>query len=126
MKDFVSRHKMIDIKPKQKKYSFKGNVWKYKGPAGWHFVTLHKALAKRIRKRHGLSEEGWGRLNTTVKVGRTKWVTAIWYDTKTDSYILPIKAAVRKAEDVCDGGLVVVILYLQIEDKRYGMWARHV
>ena len=43
-------------------------------------------------------EEGWGRLKVTAIIGNTQWQTAIWFDTKQDTYLLPLKAAVRKKE----------------------------
>ncbi|MCC6278535.1 MAG: DUF1905 domain-containing protein [Oligoflexia bacterium] len=105
-------------KSKLKKYGFKGKVWKHKGPASWHFVTLPQALSKIIRKTHGISEEGWGRLRTTALVGGYKWKTAIWYDTKAVSYILPLKASVRKKLEIQAGSAITVSLFLQYEELR--------
>jgi len=99
-------------KTKPKKYSFKEKVWRHKGPAGWHFVTLPKDLSKTIRRNHGLSEEGWGRLKADVSIGECNWKTAIWYDSKAVSYLLPIKAAVRKATGVSSGSSISVSLHL--------------
>jgi hypothetical protein len=104
---------------KHKKYGFKGKVWKYKGPAGWYFVTLPQRLSKIIRGIHGFSEEGWGRLKATALVGRCKWQTAIWYDTKAINYILPIKASIRKREEISAGSSIRVILYMQVEDSEF-------
>ncbi len=109
----------MNTKGKQKKYSFKGKVWKYKGLAGWHFVTLPRRLSKTIRKIHGLSEEGWGRLKANASVGRCKWQTAIWYDTKAISYVLPIKAFIRKTERLGAGSSITVVLRLQVEDSKF-------
>ncbi len=106
-------------KVNHKKYNFLGKVWKYKGPTGWHFVTLPKALSIKIRKIHGCDEEGWGRLKTTALVGQTKWQTTIWYDTKSLSYILPIKAAVRKIEEIRLDSAIKVILHLQVSDSGF-------
>lgn len=103
---------------KTKSYKFKGKIWKYNGPAGWHFVTLPKTLTNKIRRTHGLSEEGWGRLKAAAEIGKTKWSTAIWFDSKITSYILPIKALVRKAEDIYDGSTIEVKLRLQVEDSK--------
>lgn len=35
-------------------------------------------------------------MKATAKKGNTKWQTAIWFDTKQDTYLLPLKAIVRK------------------------------
>lgn len=96
----------------KKKYSFKAKVWKYKGPAGWHFVTLPRKLSKTIREAHGLSEEGWGRLKADALIKKCKWDTAIWFDSKAKSYLLPIKASVRKSVEIDVGDLILVALSL--------------
>ena len=44
-----------------------------------------------------------GRLPAKIKIGNTEWQSAIWFDTKQDTYLLPLKAAVRKKEDLTEG-----------------------
>lgn len=98
------------IKPRPKTYVFDGKLWKYKSNSGWHFVTLPKSLSKKIRKIHGSSEEGWGRLKTIARIGKTEWNTAIWFDSKFQSYLLPVKASIRKTESLAAGVVVAVKL----------------
>lgn len=93
-------------------YSFKGKVWKYKGLNGWYFVTLPSSLGKKIRKTHVSSEEGWGRLRTSAQIKKTQWATAIWFDTKIGSYLLPLKSTVRKAESIEINSIVKVDLQI--------------
>ncbi len=100
---------------KTKKYSFNAKIWKYDGPAGWYFVTLPKELAIKIRKHHGFAEEGWGRLTAVAKIGNTNWKSAIWFDSKAKSYLLPIKAIIRKAEKLKTG--IKIKVQLEIEKK---------
>lgn len=114
----------MNTKAKLKKYSFKGKLWKYKGPAGWYFVTLPRKLSTSIRKNHGLSEEGWGRLKAIASIGDCKWQTAIWFDSKAVSYLLPIKASVRKAAEIDTGSSTLVTLQLQSEDLRFSLLAK--
>ena len=114
----------MKFKTKQKKYSFKGKVWKYRGPAGWYFVSLPKKLSKVIRKAHGLSEEGWGRLKVNASIKDCRWQTAIWFDSKAMSYLLPIKASVRRTTEIGSGSSVSVILHLQGEDSRFNLLTR--
>ena len=85
------------------KYEFSSTVWKYTGPAGWYFVSLPKNLAKEIRKHLKWQEEGWGRLKATAKIGSSEWDTSIWFDTKMDTYLLPLKAEIRNKEQLKDG-----------------------
>ncbi len=110
------------LKAKLKNYTFRGKVWKYQGNAGWYFVTLPKSLSKTIRRFHGLSEEGWGRLRTAASISDCKWSTAIWFDTNAASYLLPIKKSVRKAADIKSGSSIKVSLHLQVEDSRIRKW----
>lgn len=95
------------------RYSFRAPIWKYQGPGGWYFVTLPKATSLKIRKKHGISEEGWGRLRTVAKIGKSEWKTSIWYDSKAGGYLLPVKASVRKIEDLSEGSRVSVVIKLE-------------
>lgn len=86
-------------------YSLRGKLWRYSGQAAWFFITLPKGPAKEVR---GLFE-GLARgasLPAVVTVGGTTWTTAIFWDKKAGSYLLPVKADVRKAESLEDGGFV--------------------
>lgn len=89
-------------------YSFKASVWKYDGEAAWHFVSLTKPISDEIREHFKSLEEGWGRLKVKAQIGNTLWDTAIWFDTKADTYILPLKAEIRKKEKISEGDLVKV------------------
>ncbi len=87
-----------------KKYQFKGKLWISKGTGGWYFVTLPRGLSQEIRKYHGENEEGWGRLKVKACLNETKWDSAIWYDSKeSESYLLPLKAAIRKKHKLTIG-----------------------
>lgn len=79
-------------------YKIKSKVWLYPGMAGWHFVSVPKKQSKEIKKVFGDLAHGWGSLPVSVKIGRTKWKTSIFPDSRTDLYILPLKAEVRKKE----------------------------
>ncbi len=99
-------------KAKTKSYKFKEKVWKYKGKGGWHFITLPKNISQKIRKNHGLDEEGWGRLKTLAKIGQSQWKTAIWYDSKSKAYLLPVKSLIRRAENIQKDSAISVIVVL--------------
>jgi hypothetical protein len=78
------------------KYSFKNKMWKYSSQSGWYFISLPKKTSKEIRTSLKWQEEGWGRMKATAKIDEFEWKTSIWYDTKHETYLLPIKAEVRK------------------------------
>src|SRR5688572_17826280 len=92
------------------KYDFSSKPWKYTGPASWTFISLPGDIASEIRINLKSEEEGWGRLKATAKIGKTEWKTAIWFDTKMKTYLLPLKAAIRKKENIeIDKDLAVTI-----------------
>jgi len=94
------------------KYDFKAEPWQYSGQGGWHFVSLPQHLSIEIRNNFKREEEGWGRLKASAKIGNTEWKTAIWFDTKKDTYILPLKAEIRKKENLEVGKVVDVIVWI--------------
>jgi len=94
------------------KYEFKATPWQYAGPGGWHFVSLPKKLANEIRNALRSEEEGWGRLKAKARIGNTEWKTAIWFDTKLNTYLLPLKAEVRKKQNLTIDKEVETILWI--------------
>ena len=92
------------------KYEFTATTWQYSG-ATWVFVSLPQEMSKEIRMYFKSEEEGWGRLKTTARVGSSQWETAIWFDTKANTYILPLKAEIRKKENiVVDQSVSVIVI----------------
>lgn len=93
-------------------YRFAAKPWQYAGPGGWVFVSLPKELSKEIRAAFKTAEAGWGRLTTNVKIGNTAWGTAIWFDTKLNTFLLPLKAAIRKKENIVTGKTITVTVFI--------------
>lgn len=78
------------------KYQFSTKMWKHAPTGGWHFVSLPKTISKEIRENLGWQEEGWGRMKVIAEYKEYTWETSIWFDTKMDKYLLPIKAEIRR------------------------------
>lgn len=70
--------------------------------AAWRFLVLPKKEAGEIKGARGKKARGWGSLPVRVTVGKTVWDTSIFPDKKSGTYVLPLKASVRKAEDIED------------------------
>ena len=91
------------MESKGMKYEFSAKAWLYSSPpemCGWTFVSLPKELAIEIRENFKCLEEGWGRMKITAKIGNSEWKTSIWFDTKHETYLLPLKAEIRKKENI--------------------------
>ncbi len=81
-------------------YKLKSRVWIYPGPSSWHFVTLPKKEAEDIKKFESPIRRGFGAIKVEVTIGSTSWLTSIFPDKETQSYILPLKRNVRKKERI--------------------------
>ncbi len=97
------------------KYEFSAKVYHYSTSSdmvGWTIVSLPKELSVEIRESFKREELGWGRLKVTAKTGGSEWKTAIWFDTKLDAYMLPIKAAIRKKGNIALEQFIDVAIWI--------------
>ena len=78
------------------KYEFSNRLWRHPSQGGWYFISLPERLAQEIRVTVKWQEEGWGRLKVTAKIDTDEWKTSIWFDTKMNTYLLPVKSEIRK------------------------------
>lgn len=103
------------MKNKGVKYEFSAKVCHYSSSGsamGWYVVFLPATLAKEIRGSLKCLEEGWGRMKVTAKIGNSEWETAIWFDTKHDTYMFPLKAEIRKKEKIDIGEEVEASIWI--------------
>jgi hypothetical protein len=87
---------------------FNGKIWFWKGPAPWYFVTVPPRESEDIHSLSGFVTYGWGMIPVKVRIGKTEWKTSLW--PKDELYIVPIKASVRKAEQLEEGEEVTIRL----------------
>jgi len=88
----------------KKKYKLKGELWIYPGEtANWHFLSIPKKEAREISANFNHLKRGWGSFPVEVKIRETKWKTSIFPDKKSGTYLLPIKASIRKKENIRAG-----------------------
>lgn len=83
-------------------YTLTSEVLVYPGMGGWRFLALPKKQGQEIKELFGNHARGWGSLPVSVRIGNTVWETSIFPDKKSGSYLLPLKAKIRKAEDIGD------------------------
>jgi hypothetical protein len=88
--------------------NFSGEVWFWKGPAPWHFVTVPDEESAEIAAVSTVVTYGWGVIPVTAQIGSTSWQTSLF--PKDGTYLVPLKTQVRKAEEIELGDLVTVSL----------------
>lgn len=81
-------------------FQFSAPLRRYPGADGWHFVLVPPEISDRIA--HGTSgmRRGFGSVRVDVTVGGTSWRTSIFPDSRTGTYMLPVKKEVRTAEQL--------------------------
>ncbi|WP_338466257.1 DUF1905 domain-containing protein [Novosphingobium sp. ZN18A2] len=97
-----------------------GPLWRWTGQSGtgsWHFLSIDGAAGEELsatalmRRLEGMTR-GWGSLKVTATLGHSRWTTSV-FPQKNDgqtTWLLPVKLAIRKAEDVAEGDEVSVTL----------------
>ena len=98
------------------RYRTRAKLWRYPGDkVSWHFITLPKKVADEIRVVDaGPVRRGFGSLRVQATIGGSTWTTSIFPVAMHQSYVLPVKAQVRKAEGLKVGAMVS----LQLEVNR--------
>jgi hypothetical protein len=71
-------------------------------------VTVPPEQCQELKAISGAVTYGWGMIPVRVRIGKTEWKTSLW--PKDGSYIVPIKASVRKAERIDEGDQVTIRL----------------
>ncbi len=91
--------------------TFEGTVVEWRGPAPYHFVPLPRdeaALVDDIKAAIAY----WGVVPVTARLGETEFTTSMF--PREDTYFLPLKDAVRKAEGVALGDVVELRLTFDV------------
>ena len=89
-------------------FEFSGEIWYWRGPSPFHFVTVPDTACAAIEDASRLVTYGWGMIPVHAQIRDTEWTTSLW--PKDGAYIVPVKAAVRRAEDLELGDVVAVRL----------------
>ena len=87
---------------------FTGKIWFWQGPAPWFFVTVPAKQSRALKAISSIVTYGWGVIPVHVQIGKTDWQTSLF--PKDGRYLVPIKASVRKAENLEEGDKVTVRL----------------
>ncbi len=87
---------------------FSGEMWFWRGPAPWHFITVPEEECSELEAASALVTYGWGMIPVTAQVGGSGWKTSLF--PKDGRYIMPVKAGVRQAEGLEVGDTVTVRL----------------
>ena len=87
---------------------FVGEVWEWRGPAPFFFVSVPDEESAELEAMSSLVTYGWGMIPVEATIGLTQWTTSLF--PKDGRYVVPLKSAVRTAEGIGIGDTVKVRL----------------
>ena len=94
--------------------TFKGEVWYWRGPAPFYFVTIPTAQGAKIKAVSAQVTYGWGVIPVTAKMGQSAWTTSLF--PKDGSYVLPIKKVIREKESLEVGDIAKITLSIELRE----------
>ena len=98
-------------------FDIRAQIWLYEGKSVWHFVRLPKDISARIKSLTAGKASNGGSVRVSASIGATRWRTSIFPDTKTATYLLPIKAAVRVKEQLRAGETVEIVVCIDVVES---------
>ncbi|WP_442047729.1 DUF1905 domain-containing protein [Novosphingobium sp. YAF33] len=96
------------------RFTFVGEVFEWRGPAPFFFVAVPTECVDEVRYAARIASYGWGVVPVHAVVNEIPFTTSLF--PKGNSYLLPVKAAVRKAGSINLADRVTV--EIQITAKR--------
>jgi hypothetical protein len=92
-------------------FSFSGRLLYWRGPSPFFFVPVPDDVSAAIQAIAPAVTYGWGVIPVTVRIGRTEFETSLF--PKDGRYLVPIKVAVRRAEQIPDEATVELVLSIR-------------
>jgi hypothetical protein len=95
--------------------TFSGEIWYWRGPAPFHFVTVPEEECRELQAVSALVSYGWGMIPVRARIGTTEWKTSLF--PKDGRYLVPIKDRIRQAHGLSPGDPVTLELVVQDSNR---------
>lgn len=90
--------------------AFAATVIEWRGPAPYFYAPIPHAEAETIRRASKLVSYGWGVIPVAAEIGGVRFTTSLF--PKDETYLLPLKAEVRRRCGITAGDAVQVAMIL--------------
>ena len=88
---------------------FTAPLFRWSG-GNWYFVALPEEAANEARFEAAGMRGGFGSIKVIARAGESEWRTSLFPDKARDTFLLPMKKAVRAAEGFDEGDRVKLAL----------------
>ena len=88
--------------------NFDAEIFFWRGPSPFHFVAVPPDECIELQAISSLVTYVWEMIPVNVTIGDTEFYTALF--PKDGGYFVPLKAAIRKAEQIDVGDVVTLTL----------------
>jgi hypothetical protein len=97
-------------------FRFEATVIDWRGPSPFFFAPIPPELADELRLVARVVTYGWGMIPVEATIGGVAFTTSLF--PKDDTYLLPLKDAVRRRTGVTAGDRIAVEMTIAAERSR--------
>lgn len=95
--------------------SFSSEIIEWRGPAPFLFAPIPQKQSDEIKSIARNVTYGWGVIPVEVTIGKTTLTTSLF--PRDGVYLLPIKVAIQRAEDVKLGDRIKAKILIDLQGK---------
>ena len=94
-------------------FNFAGRVIEWRGPSPYYYLPVPEEESADIREVAAMATYGWGVIPVVARIGDLEFETSLF--PKDGGYLLPLKDAVRKPQQITDGDEITVSMSLRFK-----------
>jgi hypothetical protein len=98
------------------RFRFKAEIIHWRGPSPFFFAPVPDAQVERLRGIAKAMTYGWGCVPVEAKVGGVVFTTSLF--PRRETFLLPLKVAVRRQTNITVGDTVAVDMTVQAMSAR--------
>jgi len=99
------------------RFSFETRIIEWRGPAPFFYAPIPPEHVEALRRVAKVVTYGWGCVPVQARIGDVAFTTALF--PKDDTYLLPLKVAVRRRADITAGDLIAVEMTIHPPARRW-------
>ena len=93
------------------RFSFETTIIHWRGPSPFFFAPILAEHVEELRRVTRAVTYGWGMTPVEARIGEVVFKTSLF--PKDDTYLLPLKDAVRRMADITAGDTIAVVMTVQ-------------